>query len=82
MSQLCKCLRVPEESIPAEVVDLPDILEYVEYPKKILDRAIKEMRRTMKPYLKVRWSNHTEREATLAKEDDLKEKYPHVGYHD
>ena len=69
---------MPEESIRAEAVDLQDILEYVEYPEKILHRAVKEMKRTTIPYLKVRWSNHTEREATLAKEDDLKEKYPHL----
>jgi len=53
VSQLRKCLRVPEESIPAEAVDLQDTLEYMEYPKKILDRAVKEMRRTTIPYCKV-----------------------------
>ena len=78
VSQLRKCLRVPEESILAEAVDLQDTLEYMEYPKKILDRAVKEMRRTTIPYCKVIYSNHTEREATWEKEDDLKEKYPHL----
>ena len=69
---------MPEESIPAEAVDFQDTLEYVEYPEKILDRAIKEMRRITIPYCKVLWSNHTEREAIWEKEDDLKEKYPHL----
>ena len=78
VSQLRKCLRVPEESIPAEAVDPQDTLEYMEYPEKILDMAVKEMRRTTIPYCKVLWSNHTEREATWEKEDDLKEKYPHL----
>ena len=78
VSQLRKCLRVPEESIPAEMVDLQDTLEYVEYLEKILDRAVKETRRTTIPYCKFLWSNHTEREATWEKEDDLKEKYPHL----
>jgi hypothetical protein len=41
-------------------VDLQDTLEYMEYPEKILDRAIKEMRRTIIPYCKVLCSNHTE----------------------
>ena len=53
VSQLRKCLRVPEESILAEAVDLQDTLEYMEYPKKILDRAVKEMWRTTIPYCKV-----------------------------
>jgi hypothetical protein len=77
VSQLCKCLRILEESIPAEMVDLQDTLKYVEYLEKILDRAVKETRRTTIPYCKVLWSNHTEREATW-EEDDLKEKYPHL----
>ena len=78
VSQLRKCLRVPDEAIPAEAVDLQDTLEYMEYPEKILDRAVKETRRTSIPYCKVLWSNHTEREATWEKEADLKEKYPHL----
>ena len=50
----------------------------MEYLEIILDRAIKETRRTSIPYCKVLWSNHTEREATWEKEADLKEKYPHL----
>ena len=78
VSQLRKCLQVPDEAIPAEAVDLQDTLEYMEYTEKILDRAVKETRRTSIPYCKVLWSNHTEREATWEKEADLKEKYPHL----
>ena len=50
----------------------------MEYPEKILYRAVKETRRTTIPYCKVLWSNHTEQEATWEKEADLKEKYPHL----
>ena len=78
MSQLRKCLRVPEEAILAEAVDLQDTLEYMEYPEKILDRAEKETRRTTIPYCKVLWSNHEERKATWEKEDKLKKLYPHL----
>jgi len=56
---------------------LQETLEYVDYPVKILDRAVKETRRTAIPYCKVLWSNHSEREATWEKEADLK-KYPHL----
>ena len=78
VSQLRKCLRVPAKIVPTEAVDLQETLEYVEYPVKILDRAVKETKRTTIPYCKVLWSNHTEREATWEKEADLKEKYPHL----
>ena len=37
VSQLYKCLLVPEETVPQEVVDLQETLEYVEYHVKILD---------------------------------------------
>jgi len=78
VSQLRKCLRVPNEVLPPETVDLQETLEYMEYPIKILDRAEKETRRTMIPYCKVLWSNHTEREATWEKEAELKKLYPHL----
>jgi hypothetical protein len=78
VSQLHQCLRVPEEKVPTEAVDLQETLEYVEYPMKILDRAVKETRRTTIPYCKVLWSNHTEREVAWEKEADLKKKYPHL----
>ena len=65
--QLRKCLRVSEEVLPPETVDLQETLEYVEYPVKILDRVFKETRRTTIPYCKVLWSNHEEREATWEK---------------
>jgi hypothetical protein len=55
---------VEAKQVPMELLDLQDNLEYAEYPEKILDRAIKETRRTTIPFCKVLWSNHTEREAT------------------
>ena len=37
MSQLKKCLRVPEEQLPLEELDVQDDLTYIEYLVKILD---------------------------------------------
>ena len=37
ISQLRKCLRVPEEQLPLEELDVQDDLTYTEYPVKILD---------------------------------------------
>ena len=39
ISQLKKCLRVPEEQVPMEVMDLQPDLQYQERPIKILDTA-------------------------------------------
>ena len=78
VSQLRKCLRLPEEQISLEAVDLQDNLEYLEYQVQILDQAEKGTRRTRIPMCKVLWSNHSEREATWEKEFELREKYPHL----
>ncbi|WVZ97649.1 hypothetical protein U9M48_043165 [Paspalum notatum var. saurae] len=74
VSQLRKCLRLPDTQISPEAVDLQDNLEYLEYPVQILDRAEKGTRRTRIPVCKVLWSNHSEREATWEKESELHEK--------
>jgi hypothetical protein len=39
VSQLKKCLRVPEEQLPLEELDLGDDLSYIEKPVRILDMA-------------------------------------------
>jgi hypothetical protein len=37
VSQLKKCLRVPEEQLPMEELRVQEDLTYTEYPVKILD---------------------------------------------
>jgi 2-C-methyl-D-erythritol 4-phosphate cytidylyltransferase len=65
VSQLKKSEKAVEaKQVLMELLDLQDNLEYAEYPEKILDRAVKETRRTTIPFCKVLRSNHTEREAT------------------
>jgi hypothetical protein len=44
VSQLKKCLRVPEEQIPLENMDAKDDLSYQEYPVKILETTKRVMR--------------------------------------
>jgi hypothetical protein len=39
VSQLNKCLRVPEEQIPMEDLDAKEDLSYEEYPIKILETS-------------------------------------------
>ena len=42
VSQLRKCLRVPDEVVPTETLDIQDTLEYKEHPVRILGRDTKE----------------------------------------
>jgi hypothetical protein len=39
LSQLKKCLRVPEEQLPVEGLEVQDDLTYVEKPTQILETA-------------------------------------------
>ncbi|WVZ70693.1 hypothetical protein U9M48_019336 [Paspalum notatum var. saurae] len=57
VSQLKKCLRVPEEVVE------PD-LTYQEQPLKILDQKQRSTRRRTINFYKVQWSNHSEEKAT------------------
>jgi hypothetical protein len=77
VSQLKKCLRVPEEQLPAEDLEVQD-LTYIEKPTQILETADRVTRRSTIRMCKVKWGHHSEEEATWEIEDDLKAKYPEL----
>jgi hypothetical protein len=76
VSQLKKCLRVPEEQLPMEHLDLGGDLTYSERPIKILDIAKRVTRSKVIKMCKVEWSHHTEDEATWEHEEELRADYP------
>jgi hypothetical protein len=78
VSQLRKCLRVLEEQMPLEELQVGEDLTYQEYPVKILDTSEKVTRNNRYRISKVQWSNHTEEEATWEKEDQLKVEFPEI----
>ena len=51
--QLRKRLKLLDEQVSIEALDIQDTLEYKEHPIQILDRAKKETRSTMMPMCKV-----------------------------
>jgi hypothetical protein len=78
VSQLRKCLRVMEEQMPVEELQVGEDLTYQEYPVKILDTSEKATRNNRYRICKVQWSNHTEEEATWEKEEQLKAEFPEI----
>jgi hypothetical protein len=79
VSQLRKCLRVPEiEHIPVEIIDLQKDLQYQEVPVKILYTVTKSTRNLKVWICKVQWSRHCEKEVTWGREDALKNEFPHL----
>ncbi|WVZ52533.1 LOW QUALITY PROTEIN: hypothetical protein U9M48_003581, partial [Paspalum notatum var. saurae] len=76
VSQLKKCLRVPEEVIDTSQIQIKPDLTYEEKPIKILDQKQRSTRTRTINFYKVQWSNHSEEEATWEQEEFLQTKYP------
>jgi hypothetical protein len=75
VSQLEKCLRVPEEQLPMEDLDAKEDLSYQQYPIKILKTSERVTRNKQIRMCKVQWSHHTEEEATWEREEELKAEF-------
>jgi hypothetical protein len=73
VSQLKKCLRMPEEQLPMEDLDAKEDLSYQEYPVKILETLERVTRNKKIKMCKVQWSHHTEEEATWEREEELRD---------
>jgi hypothetical protein len=78
VSQLRKCLRVPEEQVVPDTLDLQDDLQYQEVPMRILDTMTRRTRTQAFKLCKVQRSRHSEAEATWKREDVLREEFPHL----
>jgi len=78
VSQLQKCLRVPEKVVDIEKLQLEPDLVYPEHPVKIVDHKTRVTRNLTSNFYKVQWSNHSEREATWETEEFLESKYPEL----
>ncbi|WVZ93760.1 LOW QUALITY PROTEIN: hypothetical protein U9M48_039717 [Paspalum notatum var. saurae] len=78
VSQLKKCLRVPEEQTPLEDLNVQEDLTYTEHPVKILETSERITRNKRIKMCKVQWSHHTEKEATWEREDEMREAYPNL----
>jgi hypothetical protein len=70
VSQLKKCLRVPEGQLPMEDLDTKEYLFYQEYPVKILETTKRVTRNKRIKMCKVQWSHHTEEEVTWEREEE------------
>jgi hypothetical protein len=76
VSQLKKCLRVPEEQLPMEELSVQGDLTYTEYPVKILDTLTRVTRNKVIKMCIVQWSHYGEEEATWEREEELHIDFP------
>ena len=78
VSQLKKCLCVPEEQKPFEELTVKEDLTYEEFPVRILETAERVTRSRVINMCKVQWNRYTEDEATWKREEDLRKTYPQL----
>ncbi|GJW34979.1 hypothetical protein Tco_0057899 [Tanacetum coccineum] len=62
--------------ISLEEIQLDDKLNFVEEPVEIMDREVKQLKRSRIPIIKVRWNTRRGPEYTWECEDQFKSKYP------
>ncbi|GJY73055.1 putative reverse transcriptase domain-containing protein [Tanacetum coccineum] len=75
---LKKCLSDEALIIPLEEIQLNDKLNFVEEPVEIMDREVKKLKQSRMPIVKVRWNARRGPEFTWEREDQFKNKYPHL----
>nr|GEW78065.1 putative reverse transcriptase domain-containing protein [Tanacetum cinerariifolium] len=78
VSNLKKCLSDESLVIPLEELRVDEKLHFVEEPVEVMDREIKQMRRSRIPIIKVRWNSKRGPEFTWEREYQFKQKYPHL----
>jgi hypothetical protein len=76
VSQLKKCLQLPEEQLLMKDLNAKEDLSYQECLVKILETSKGVTRKKRIKMCKVQWSHHTEEEATWESEEELKAEFP------
>jgi hypothetical protein len=64
VSQLKKCLPIPDQTMDVSDVNLEPDLTYSEYPIRVLDQKDRVTRKRTLKFYKVQWNQHTEEKAT------------------
>ena len=76
VSQLKRCLRIPEEAIAPTNIELQSDLTYEEKPIRMLEEMERVTWSKVIKFYKVVWNNHSEQDPTWEREDYLREVYP------
>nr|GFC28447.1 putative reverse transcriptase domain-containing protein [Tanacetum cinerariifolium] len=78
VSNLKKCLSDEPLAISLDELHIDDKLCFVEDPVEIMDREVKRLRQSRILIIKVRWNSKRGPEFTWEREDQFKQKYPHL----
>ncbi|GKA44722.1 putative reverse transcriptase domain-containing protein [Tanacetum coccineum] len=78
VSNLKKCYADEPLVVPLDGLHFDDKLQFVEEPVKIMDREVKQLRRSRVLIFKVRWNSRRGPEFTWERNDQFRKKYPHL----
>nr|GEZ84843.1 putative reverse transcriptase domain-containing protein [Tanacetum cinerariifolium] len=78
MSNMKMCLSDESLVISLNELCIDDKLHFVEEPVEIMDREIKQFKRSHISISKIRWNSKQGHEFTWEREDQFKQKYPHL----
>ncbi|XP_043725729.1 uncharacterized protein LOC122672299 [Telopea speciosissima] len=80
VSMLWKYMHDPSHVLSQEPPKLAADMSYKEQPEKILDNKVVNLRNRPIHYVKVKWCNHLEEEASWEAEVEMRAKYPSLGF--
>ncbi|GJY61897.1 hypothetical protein Tco_0462554 [Tanacetum coccineum] len=75
---LKKCLAEGDIIVPMDEIQLDDKLHMIEEPVEIVYREVKRLKQSQIPIVKVCWNSQRGPEFTWKREDQIKNKYPHL----
>ncbi|KAI3827785.1 hypothetical protein L1987_01868 [Smallanthus sonchifolius] len=78
VSNLKKCLADENLHILLDDVHIDETMHFIEKPVEIMDREIKQLKRSRIPIVKIHWESKCGPEFTWEREDQMKLKYPHL----
>ncbi|GJV88139.1 putative reverse transcriptase domain-containing protein [Tanacetum coccineum] len=78
VSNLKKCLAEGDIVVLMDEIQLDDKLHMIEELVEIVDRKVKRLKQSQIPIVKVRWNSQRGLEFTWEREDQIKNKYPHL----
>ncbi|XP_028063796.1 uncharacterized protein LOC114267013 [Camellia sinensis] len=78
VSMLRGYLRNPFHVIDYHWIALDEDMMYEAWPMQIIDRLVKQLRNKTISMVKVEWREHYGKEATWEKEEEMRQRYPHL----
>nr|GFA62396.1 putative reverse transcriptase domain-containing protein [Tanacetum cinerariifolium] len=78
VSNLKKCHADEPLAVPLDGLHVDDKLHFFEEPVEIMDREVKRLKQSRIPLVKIQWNSKRGPEFTWEREDQFKQKYPHL----